>query len=278
MATVIIPAHNEATVIQDCLDSIIHQTNINKIIVACNGCTDNTANIVQKNYGHLPQLICLDLSKPSKTHAINEAEKLAEHYPIFYIDADTQLSANAINTISTKMQQQGIELAAPMPNIDTRKSSWLVKQYYTIWLSLPYIKAGVIATCSFVVSEQGRKRFEHFPDVINDDGFIRCQFQPHEIANIAGSGIDIQAPRDVFSLIKIKTRARLGNMQLTHLGLCTHPAPKAYSQSMRRMLFSTKFVPSLVYYTIALLIRVRARLQWRKINQYKWEKDLSSRG
>lgn len=277
MATVIIPAHNEATVIQDCLDSLIHQTGIDNIIVACNGCTDNTADIVQKSYGHLTQLICLDLNKPSKTHAINEAEKLAKHYPIFYIDADTQLSANAITTISTQMQQQGIELAAPMPHIHTHQSSWLVKQYYKIWLSLPYIKAGVIATCSFVVSEQGRKRFEYFPDVINDDGFIRCQFKPHEIANIEGSKINIQAPRDVFSLIKIKTRARLGNMQLNHLGLCTHPAPKAYTQSMKQLLFSTKFISASIYYAIAIVIRLRARLQWSKINQYQWEKDLSSR-
>ena len=50
MATIIVPAHNEETVIADCLNSIVNQTGIDHVIVACNGCTDKTVEIVRSQF------------------------------------------------------------------------------------------------------------------------------------------------------------------------------------------------------------------------------------
>ena len=274
MASIIVPAHNEAAVIQRCLDSLVTQAGVDTLIVACNGCTDNTFELV-KAYS---DVICLNIDKPSKTNALNEAEKHISSYPIFYLDADTQLQAGAIEKITQTLKQNPqLKLVAPTPKIDISKSSWLVRQYYKIWLSLPYIKSGVIATCSFIVTEQGRKRFDHFPDIINDDRFIHCQFAANEVSNIAGTEIYIQAPRSLYSLIKIKTRARLGNMQLQQLGLCPEPKQKPYAKSMKALLLSKHCVAAIVYYSIASLIRVRSWIQLKRIANYTWEKDLSSR-
>jgi glycosyltransferase involved in cell wall biosynthesis len=274
MASVIVPAHNEAKVIRRCLDSLANQVGVDTLIVACNGCTDNTADIVRQEY---PQAICLDITTPSKVNALNEAEKHVTSWPIFYIDADTRISDNAIRQISEAMEQQGILLAAPEPAIDTSHSSWLVKQFYRIWLHLPYIREGVVATCSYVISEAGRQRFAHFPDIINDDGFIRCQFSSEERCNISGTRIHITAPRSLFSLIKIKTRARLGNIQLKASGLCTVKENKAYSQILRGKLLSPDFIPTLAYIGIVAIIRVRANWQYRNLQAYRWEKDQTSR-
>ncbi len=278
MATVIVPAHNEATVIEDCLKSITNQPEANHIIVACNGCTDNTVEIVTSKF---PQVLCLDIKKPSKTNALNEAEKKAKEigveHPIFYIDADTKLSDSAIKTIIEAMANSEILLSAPTPKIDTSHSSWLVKIYYQVWTQLPYIKEGVIATCSFIVSEEGRKRFDKFADVIGDDGFIRCHFKNKEISNIDNAYIYITAPKDIFSLIKIKTRARLGNMELLAKNLCPVIENKNYSGVMSKRLLSRDFFPTLIYIFIALFIRIRAKLQFKKLDVYQWEKDTSSR-
>jgi len=279
MATVIVPAHNEASVIEDCLHSIVHQDGIDHIIVACNGCTDNTVDIVRSKF---PQVVCLDIETPSKTNALNVAEEKARElgisYPIFYIDADTQLSDNCIPKISRAMAENDeLYLTAPTPIIDTRASSWLVKTYYKVWTNLPYIKAGVIATCSFVVSKAGRQRFDKFADVIGDDGFIRCHFKNSEISNIKGAQIFIRAPRDIFSLIKIKTRARLGNMELIARNKCPVQEAKQYGNVMRTRLLSRQFFPTLVYIAIALVIRVRAKQQFKQLDSYQWEKDTSSR-
>lgn len=273
MASVIVPAHNESSVIAACLDSLLKQRGIDKIIVACNGCTDNTVEIVQ-NY---PDVLCLDIATPSKVNALNEAEKHVASWPVFYIDADTRLSEHAAEKICQAMEGGGLLLAAPEPVIDTSASSWWVKQYYKVWLSLPYIQDGVVATCSFVISEQGRKRFGQFPAIINDDGFVRCQFSSAERGNVTGTQVFITAPKDLYSLIKIKTRARLGNMQLKIKQLCGKPENKPYSSILRKKLLSPAFISVVVYIGIATLIRLRAHRQLRNIDTYHWETDKSSR-
>ncbi|MEZ5447982.1 MAG: glycosyltransferase [Thiolinea sp.] len=191
MACIIVPAHNEASVIAACLDSLQPQSGVDRIIVAANGCTDNTVSIVRERY---PEVICLDISTPSKVNALNEAEKHVTSWPVFYIDADTRLSAQAVPRICDAMASGELLLAAPEPDIDTSHSSWWVKQYYHVWLSLPYIRDGVVATCSFVISEQGRQRFSHFPSIINDDGYVRCQFSSEERGNVPGTKVHISAP------------------------------------------------------------------------------------
>lgn len=278
MATVIVPAHNEASVIEACLNSIVNQNGIDHIIVPCNGCTDNTVEIVQSKF---PNVVCLDIEKPSKTNALNIAEEKAQElgisYPVFYIDADTQLSKNCIPHITKAMNNSAIKLSAPTPIIDTSHSSWLVRTYYNVWTRLPYIKEGVIATCSFIVSEEGRERFDKFADVIGDDGFIRCHFKNSEISNIEGAEIYITAPKDFFSLVKIKTRARLGNMELIARKKCPIQEAKNYGNVMKTRLFSREFFPTATYILIALIIRIRAKLQFKKLDSYQWEKDTSSR-
>jgi len=274
MTTVIVPAHNEASVIEACLDSIITQQEVEQIIVACNGCTDNTVEIVRKKY---PNLLCLDIKKPSKTNALNEAEKHSHSFPVYYLDADTRISENTIVLINQHLAAGKSLLAAPTPVIDTSNSSWFVKQYYKIWLALPYISEGVIGTCSFIISEEGRKRFENFPDVINDDGFVRCCFDGHERTNVADTHIYIKAPKTLYSLIKIKTRARLGNMELNALNLCSRPKKANYSASLKEKLLSKQFIPTSTYIAITFIIRFRALYQFQKLASYTWEKDFTSR-
>lgn len=274
MATVIIPAHNEASVIRRCLDSLHNQQGLETLIVACNGCTDNTAEIVRNEY---PQAICLDIAKPSKVNALNEAEKHISSWPVFYIDADTCLSPNAIEDISAALAKGDLLLAAPEPVIDTSRSSWPVRQFYHIWLQLPYIRDGVVATCSYVISKEGHQRFTHFPDVINDDGFVRCQFERHERCNIPGTKVYISAPHNLTSLIKIKTRARLGNIQLAAAGLCTRKEQKPYTSSLKNRLLSKDLIPTFIYLSITLFIRFRAAWQYRNLASYQWEKDQTSR-
>jgi hypothetical protein len=225
--------------------------------------------------------VCFDIKKPSKTNALNIAEEKAHElgvtYPIFYIDADTQLSKGCITHITQALENSNTKLAAPTPIIDTRKSSWLVQTYYRIWTQLPYIKEGVIATCSFIVTEEGRKRFDVFADIIGDDGFIRCHFKNKEIANIKGAEIYITAPRDILSLIKIKTRARLGNMELIARKKCPVQEAKHYGNVMKSRLLSKEFFSTSIYILIALVIRLRAKQQFKNLSNYQWEKDTSSR-
>lgn len=278
MATVIVPAHNESAVISDCLESIVDQEGVDHVIVACNGCSDDTADIVRTRF---PGVHCLDIPEASKTNALNVAEAKAKElgmvFPSFYIDADTRLGPNAVKTIDEALASSPVLLAAPTPVVDTSQSSWLVKQYYKTWLNLPYVKQGVIATCSYVLTERGRERFDEFPGVISDDGYVRGHFRSSEISNIAQAEIYIRAPRDVISLIKIKTRARLGNKQLLATGQWRVREHRSHGRILAKRLFSRCVVSTMAYILITLIIRARADWQFRRISQYRWEKDLSSR-
>jgi glycosyltransferase involved in cell wall biosynthesis len=273
MATVIIPAHNEAAVIAQCLDSIVGQDFVESIIVACNACADNTADIV-KNY---EKVRCLEIVKASKTNAINEAEKYITSYPVFYIDADTYLEPGAIQDIIRVMAKNSLLLAAPTPIVNISSSSWLVRGFYRVWLNLPYIKEGVVATCSYVITREGRERFSCFPEVISDDGFVRGHFEVFEMANISSSYIHINAPKDICSLIKIKTRARLGNIQLLSLGISPVSHAGKYKAVPFHKWLTFSPIDLLFYILIQFIIRFRAARQFKHVDKYKWESDNSTR-
>lgn len=274
MATVIVPAYNEGSVIRRCLDSLVDQEGVDQIVVACNGCKDDTVHIVTTEY---PDVTCLDIEMPSKVNALNEAEKHVASWPVFYIDADVSLSEGAISKVIEGMKDDNLLLAAPEPLIDRSRSSWLVKRYYEAWLSLPYVSEAAVATSSFVISEEGRKRFGKFPDVIADDGFARSHFYAHEAANVAGATVYVAAPKTAASLIKIKTRARLGNMELEARKLgYDKPAPD-YGSVLTSLLLSNKWFSGLIYIGFALVIRARASKQFKSLDSYEWEVDHSSR-
>lgn len=274
MATAIVPAHNEATVIRRCLQSLLCQEGLDRIIVACNGCSDNTSDIVKSEF---PGVLCLDIARPSKVNALNEAEKHIVSWPVFYIDADVALSDGAVPGVIRGMKEYDLLLAAPEPEIDISQSSWLVRKYYEAWLRLPYVNEGVIATCSFVISEEGRKRFDTFPDVIADDGFVRAHFYAHELGNTPYATVYVSAPKTAASLIKIKTRARLGNVELKAKNLgYNKPAPK-YSSALSSLLFSRHWLSAIIYVGFVVIFRWRASRQFRQLDTYQWEVDHSSR-
>ena len=69
---------------------------------------------------------------------------------------------------------------SPVPEVDFSRSSWFVKAYYDIWHNMPFCKSGLIGGCVYAMSEEGRKRFDKFPDIIADDGYARALFKEQE--------------------------------------------------------------------------------------------------
>lgn len=278
MASVIIPAHNEEASISKCLKPLIeYRSNSNdlQIIVVSNNCTDNTVSIVKQ---FEPQLICLETKIASKTNAINLGEKSAIRYPRIYLDADIILNTNSINALINLFKDEKCLAGSVEAKMDLSNSSWFVKAFYDIWLSLPYCKAGMIGSGVYAISEKGRARFSLFPDIIADDGYIRCLFKENERRVTKGSFALVTAPHDLFSLIKIKTRARLGRYQLKDKfpTLLTNET-KDYQSAFKGMLLNLKLWPKLfLYLAVNIISRLRAKYQYLT-KQTKWERDDSSR-
>ena len=66
----------------------------------------------------------------------------------------------------------------------------------------------------YALSEEGRGRFEEFPDVIADDGYVRMLFSSSERVHVDDAPVRVYAPARVSDLMRIKTRSRLGRYQL----------------------------------------------------------------
>jgi len=277
MPTIIIPAYNEEKNISECLTPFLDYAGEEglEVIVVCNGCKDSTADVVKK-LSH--KFICLETDIPSKTNALNLGEQYANYYPRVYLDADVVISIDAVKALIHSLEASNYFACSMIPRMNTSRSSWFVRGFYDVWLSLPYCKAGMIGSGVYALSEKGRARFDKFPDVIADDGYVRCLFKEGERAVVKEHHSNVTAPKNICSLIKIKTRSRLGGYQLRDKfpELMSNEF-KDYRGAFNKLIFDYKMWPKLIIYIgVNFISRIRANFQY-VTKQTRWERDESSR-
>lgn len=211
MISVILPAHNEDAVIARGLRAIVTSAAPGEleVIVACNGCTDRTAEIAR---GFGPPVRVIEIAQASKVAALNAADELATGFPRFYVDADVVLDLASIRSMARVLERGDALLAAPALRMDLSHTTWPVRAYYRVWTSLPYNQV-MVGTGAYGLSRAGRARFERFPDLIADDGFVRFSFTAGERVRVEEASSWVVPPRTLSGLIRIKTRTRLGFYQ-----------------------------------------------------------------
>jgi glycosyltransferase involved in cell wall biosynthesis len=273
--SIVVPAHNESAVIRDTLASLGSEPVIPELIIACNGCADDTATVARAAD---PHAIVLESSVPSKTAALNIGDATASHFPRFYIDADIRVSPGALTLVARRMRETGKPIASPRPVMDFEGCSRAVRAYYAVWLALPYVRDGLMGTGVYALSEQGRQRFAEFPQVIADDGYVRALFAPSERLLVTDCHVLVRAPRNLANLIKIKTRSRLGvyelQMKYPELALQVAPGTGGLAFVARR---PSLWVAALVYLSVNLYTRRRAKRMARERGFDVWERDDSRR-
>ena len=283
MVAVIIPAYNEEAVIRRSLESLLEgaSTTDFEIIVCCNGCKDSTARIARE-FG--PPVTVLETPKGSKTLALNMGDAAAKTFPRIYLDADICLSFDAVQKIAEALKDEHVLAVAPRMRVDLTGSPWLIRAFHDVWLSTPYHSKGMIGSGVYAMSEAGRKRFVEFPPIIADDAFARAQFAPDERKILDNCEFRMVPPSRLVDLIKIKTRAIVGDMELAQ----KHPTLiKTLNQRegrrdkiiwlmgyLARPWLWPKFA---VYTAVKSIAGFRARKQIKELASYVWERDLSSR-
>jgi virginiamycin A acetyltransferase len=117
LASIVIPAHNEASVIGRCLRSLLKGALPGEleIIVVANGCNDATYEVARE-FGDAVRV--LETPAASKTEALNIGDRTASHFPRFYVDADVQLSIDAVRETCQLLEKDGVLAASP-------KLSWI---------------------------------------------------------------------------------------------------------------------------------------------------------
>ncbi len=279
MISVIIPAHNEAQVIGRCLDGLLEGIDPGglEVIVACNGCTDDTAEIAGA-YG--PPVRVIDVPRASKIAALNAGDEAASGFPRFYVDADIEMTGSALRATADALEQTGALAAAPRLTFDTSRSTWPVRAFYRVWTALPYFTGGgMIGSGVYALAEAGRARFDRFPDIIADDGYVRSLFTPAERLTVEGASFRIVAPQTLSGVVKIKTRSRFGNMELAEKFPKLAKGKETTTGSMLGLLACRPnlWPATVVYVYVQWRTKGNCRRKLAAGDYRTWERDDSSR-
>ena len=275
--SIVIPAYNEGNTITRCLKSILNGPNSERIqvIVVCNGCTDDTVANARK---FEPDVTVLELKEGSKPRALNAGDDVATYFPRFYIDADIEVSQSAIWGVAEYLSTHDVFAAAPRMQIKLDRTSSIVRAYYRAWLNTPYTERGMLGSGFYALSEKGRARFEKFPDIIADDGYMRLLFSLNERATIQEYSFTIYPPKNLKWLIKISTRAVLGNYQLEKLypELQINEENESVKPVLRSILQKNGVGACIVYFSLKILFRIHARFQILT-GKTSWDHDPTAR-
>jgi glycosyltransferase involved in cell wall biosynthesis len=280
MTAVIMPAHNEAAVIARSLAALTEGGAPDfEIIVVCNGCSDATAEIAR---GFAPAVTVIETDVPSKTNALNLGDDAATSFPRIYMDADVLMSADSVRALAAELSRKGALAAAPVAELAAPEgASWAVCAFHRFFMALPYVQEGMMTAGVYAMSEAGRRRFERFPDIIADDGYVRLHFTNGERVEVAGARSTVWHPGTVADLIRIRTRSRLGLYQLharyPELFLREAKSKDYLGAAMAILRRPSLYAAAIPYVWINLVTRLRAQRQRRTVDRYVWERDHSSR-
>jgi glycosyltransferase involved in cell wall biosynthesis len=277
MISVIIPAHNEASVIARSLKQIINGAALGEfeVIVVCNGCTDNTSSIARSV---CPQVKVIVTEIASKTHALNLGNQAATGATRVYVDADVVIDHEVIRQLANRLEYNAVLATAPKPMFDLENCTWPVRAYYEIRSLLPSALEGIGGSGVYALSEAGRKRLGEFPALIADDGYVRIHFRENERETLASTHSTVFPPRTLKDLILTKTRSHYGSFELAKL----HPAlwknrGESNNKSLIRLSKSPHLWLKLTAYGLITIIarrRARKRLRYGTMN---WDRDNTSR-
>jgi predicted RNA-binding Zn ribbon-like protein len=275
MATVIVPAYNEQAVIAQTLEELLRGLDSDRVqvVVVCNGCTDKTADRARQ---FSPPVEVLEIETQSKTAAINAGERVSRGFPHIIQDADVVVSGRAMAAVIGALQAPGALVAEPRPVLRTSESSYPVRAFYRVWVALHGGEPGDVGSGVYGLSEEGRRRFGEFPELIADDAYARAHFASEEIIDVEEARSLVLAPRSVRDLVRIKTRSRLGQRELAtvHAELWQRKQASSVSLSTKAArLPAQAWVEVPLYLALQFWIRLRAAEKFRRFESYEWERD-----
>lgn len=270
-ASVVIPAHDEAAVIGACLRGLAAaEPGELDIVVVCNGCHDDTAAIAAGFTG----VRVLEIAQASKIAALNSGDDAAAVFPRIYLDADVAIDLSSLRALIDALVA-GAEAAAPLPQLDTTGCRLGSRLFFRIRAELGYLRHHTLGAGVYGLSESGRSRFDRFPDVIADDGFVYALFAPHERINPAGATFTIRAPRTLRATYRRQIRIKLGNLQLAAAGHVIQTPGPFWHQVVRAE--PRLALAGAVFFAVQSSATLRAKRLLASGAAPSWNRDVTSR-
>lgn len=280
VGAVIMPAHNEAAVIGRTLGRLAPLAAAGRIqvIVACNGCTDSTAEIARGFNG----VTVIEIDDASKVAALNAADSEATVWPRLYLDADIEMSPAALRMVLDRLERGTVLAARPAFRYDVSGGAFLVKSYYRARGRIPSTSQALWGAGVYGLTEAGHARFSQFPPVTADDLLVDQMFAPSEKAVVNTPPVNVRTPRRSAALLAILKRNYRGQAELGHrCQTVAGKGPTSTRRTLRELLRSVRGPVSafdaLVYAAFVTLARSRSADPRGEGSQTAWERDDSSR-
>jgi N-acetylglucosaminyldiphosphoundecaprenol N-acetyl-beta-D-mannosaminyltransferase len=278
IASVVVPAHNEAHVIGRLLGQLVasaHPDEVDVVVIA-NGCTDATAEVAA-SFG--PAVRVLSIPTASKRDALAVGNRTARGFPRIYVDADVELRIEDVRALAEALRRPAALAAAPELVLALASSSWPIRWYYDVWTRLPEVRRGLFGRGVVAVSEAGYARLKNLPPVLADDLAASLAFSPDERVVAAGARALVHPPRTLPDLLRVRARAAIGVAQVER----TEGAPTSTARTRPEDLLvilrnRPRMAPRIaLFLAVTILARLRASRAVRHGDYSTWLRDESSR-
>ena len=269
MLTVVIPANNEEAYLASCLDALLAQTleadhaGGVELVLAANACTDRTVEIAR---GYVPrfagkgwELVVLDIAEGGKLNALNRADGIARGDMRAYLDADVICSPTLLAKIHAALDVPAPRYASGRMQLSPAES-WVSRQFGRLWVNLPFMRNDIPGNVQgaglFAVNAAGRARWDEFPDIISDDGYVRLLFAPEERV-LAEADYSWPLAEGFAQLVKVRRRQDAGNVEIaeTYPELLANESKPPITRGDYLKLFLGQPVSFLVYISVILTVR-----------------------
>ena len=222
MTSVVIAAHNEASVVGRCLEALLRDAAPGEfhVIVVANGCADDTAKVAANRKG----VTVVEIPEANKAKALNTGDYTAIGFPRLYLDADIVISTSEARSLRDAVSESSAGrgsttlAAVPRRELDVAGRPLTVRAYYAISSRLPAFHDGLFGRGVIALSAEARGRFDAFPDMIADDLFLDSLFSTAEKRQVEGFATTVAAPRRTRDLLRRLVRVRRGNAAMRAAG------------------------------------------------------------
>jgi cellulose synthase/poly-beta-1,6-N-acetylglucosamine synthase-like glycosyltransferase/peptidoglycan/xylan/chitin deacetylase (PgdA/CDA1 family) len=132
--SVIIPAYNEAKVIERTILSVLASRGMDvEVLVMDDGSSDDTADVVSRAFYFEPRVKLHKLKNGGKARALNEGFKLASHEVVIALDADTIFLPDTIVELARKFDDPKVAAVAGRAAVGN------TQHFVARWQALEYV-------------------------------------------------------------------------------------------------------------------------------------------
>ncbi len=270
--TVILPAHDEAAYLPDCLEALL-ASRIGElsaeVIVVANGCSDATVEIARSHEAAAQvagwALRVVDEPVGDKLRALQRGDDLAEGHARIYLDADVLVSPGLVAALAHVLNRDTPAYASGTPRLAPARSL-VSRAYGRLWERLPFVTQDVPGFGVFAMNAAGRARFAAWPDIISDDTFARLNFAPAERILVEPT-YTWPLVEGFSNLVKVRRRQNAGvaEIRARFPELLCNDAPPPPSTAEKLRLALRDPVGFTIYAAVAFAVRFGG-------NESRWER------